>query len=367
MPTGFNIGPVTIRFYSLLIILGAIVGAWLAAWRAKKQGHDPEIVLDLLPWLLIGGIIGARLWHVFTPSASNQAMGITTENYLRNPIEILKMWNGGLGIPGGVIGGALALLIYAKVKKLSFLQWADFIAPGLLIGQAIGRWGNFINQEVYGMPSNLPWAIKIDLQHRIPGFEHLERYHPLFLYESLLNLIGAGVLLWVDKKFQKKLFRGDLFFGYLIWYSAVRFGLEFLRLDPSPVNGINVNQTSMLVVGLLTAVLLVLRHTVWAEKLAEKERTAALLVEAPEDDVHPEDAVVVAEGGGTLLDIDAEITETDDEIEPSIEIIDEEIEAAFEELDAEELPDFDEEDLPTLDGGHPDDEIIDEEEDQNQG
>ncbi len=109
---------------------------------------------------------------------------------------------GGLGIPGGVIGGALALIIYTKARKLSFWQWADFIAPGLLIGQAIGRWGNFVNQEVYGRPSNLPWAITIDPQYRIRGFEFVEKYHPLFLYESLLNLLGAGVLLWVDRKFK---------------------------------------------------------------------------------------------------------------------------------------------------------------------
>ena len=120
---------------------------------AKRQVGIP-VILDILPWLLIGGIIGARLWHVFTPSASNQAMGITTENYFRNPIEILKIWNGGLGIPGGVIGGALALIIYCRAKKLHFLEWADYIAPGLLIGQAAGRWGNFVNQEVYGGPSS---------------------------------------------------------------------------------------------------------------------------------------------------------------------------------------------------------------------
>ncbi|HOF28201.1 MAG TPA: prolipoprotein diacylglyceryl transferase, partial [Anaerolineaceae bacterium] len=136
MPQGFNIGPLTIRYYAIIIIAGAILGGWLASRMAKKAGRDPEVILDILPWLLIGGIIGARLWHVFTPSASNQAMGITTENYFRNPIEILKIWNGGLGIPGGVIGGALALIIYCRAKKLHFLEWADYIAPGLLIGQA---------------------------------------------------------------------------------------------------------------------------------------------------------------------------------------------------------------------------------------
>lgn len=271
MPQGFNIGPLTIRFYALLIILGAIVGAWIASRQAKKHHQDPEIILDLLPWLLIGGIIGARLWHVFTPSASNIAAGVTTENYLRNPIEILKMWKGGLGIPGGVIGGALALWLYTKIKKLNFLQWADFLAPGLLVGQAIGRWGNFINQEVYGKPSDLPWAITIDPPYRIWGFEHVSKYHPLFLYESLLALLGALILWLVDKKCHKKLFKGDLLWLYLVIYPVIRFFLEFLRLDPSPVKNINVNQTAMMVVGILAALVLIIRHTALKNKLAARE------------------------------------------------------------------------------------------------
>ena len=340
MPQGFNIGPLTIRFYAILIILGAIAGAWLAARQAKKHGEDSEIVLDLLPWLLIGGIIGARLWHVFTPSASNIAQGVTTENYLKNPIEILKMWKGGLGIPGGVIGGALALIIYTKARKLSFWQWADFIAPGLLIGQAIGRWGNFVNQEVYGRPSNLPWAITIDPQYRIRGFEFVEKYHPLFLYESLLNLLGAGVLLWVDRKFKDKLFKGDIFFGYLIWYSTVRFALEFLRLDPSPVNGINVNQTSMLVVGVLAVIVLVLRHTIWSGKLKEKEladQESKLALK--EEGILAEDELVDEELES--LSDEAETASTEDLEEVSEELA--ELEAEEELLEeSEELLDVDE-------------------------
>lgn len=271
MPQGFNIGPLTIRFYAIIIITGAILGSWLAARLAKRAGRDPEIILDMLPWLLIGGIIGARLWHVFTPSASNQAMGVTTENYLRNPIEILKIWKGGLGIAGGVIGGALTLMIYCRSKKLNFLEWVDYIAPGLLIGQAVGRWGNFVNQEVYGGPSNLPWAITIDPPYRIQGFEQVAKYHPLFLYESILTLLSAGLLLLINRKWRKKLFTGDLFFLYLVLYPTFRFFLEFMRLDPSPVAGININQTSMLVVLIIAVVLLVLRHTVWAKNLEAKE------------------------------------------------------------------------------------------------
>ena len=275
MPQSFNIGPLTIRFYAIIIIVGAILGAWLASKQAKRAGRDPEIILDMLPWLLIGGIIGARLWHVFTPSASNQAMGVTTENYLRNPIEILKIWKGGLGIAGGVIGGALTLIIYCRSKKLNFLEWADYIAPGLLVGQAVGRWGNFVNQEVYGRPTDLPWAITIDPPYRIPGFEQVAKYHPLFLYESILTLLSAGLLLLINRKWRKKLFTGDLFFLYLVLYPTFRFFLEFLRLDPSPVNGININQTFMLIVAVFAALLLVLRHTVWANGLQIKEQKLA--------------------------------------------------------------------------------------------
>jgi phosphatidylglycerol:prolipoprotein diacylglycerol transferase len=320
MPQGFNIGPLTIRFYAIIIITGAILGSWLASKLAKRAGRDPEIILDILPWLLIGGILGARLWHVFTPSASNQAMGITTQNYLRNPIEILKIWKGGLGIPGGVIGGALTLVIYCKAKKLNFLEWADYIAPGLLIGQAIGRWGNFVNQEVYGGPSNLPWAITIDPAYRISGFEQVAKYHPLFLYESLLNFLAAGLLVLINRKWRKKLFAGDLFLLYLVLYPTIRFFLEFMRLDPSPVAGININQTSMLVVLIIAIVLLVLRHTVWAKNLEAKEEKLAeeLAVEIEADKLASTEAVEEVEES---LESDSETIE---EAAPELDLLDEE-------------------------------------------
>ena len=271
MPPGISIGNFTITYYGIIIVFGAILGSLLASRLAKKAGQDAEVILDLLPWLLIAGIIGARLWHVFTPSASNIAAGVTTEYYLKNPLEILALRKGGLGIMGGVIGGVIAMLIFCKVKKINFLQWADYIGPGLLLAQAVGRWGNFVNQEVYGRPSTLPWAIHIDPIHRIRGFEAVETYHPLFLYESLLSLIGVGILVLIANKLKDKLFKGDLFLGYLIWYPTMRFFLEFLRLDPSPINGINVNQTAMLIVAILAALFLILRHTVFSKQLSEKE------------------------------------------------------------------------------------------------
>ncbi len=264
---GFAIGKIVIRYYALLIILGAVIAALIAAWQAKKNGKNPEVIVDVLPWLLIGGIIGARLWHVFTPGYFD---GISTAEYLKNPLLILQIWNGGLGIPGGVIGGAIALWIYTKVKKMSFAEWADYIAPGLLVAQGIGRWGNFINQELYGKPSNLPWAIKIEEPYRYPGFELIERYHPLFLYEFILNILAAIVLLVIGRVCKKKLYKGDLILLYLVFYPAIRFGLEFVRLVPSLTkSGININQTVMLVVMILAIIALILRHTIFKPKQTE--------------------------------------------------------------------------------------------------
>jgi len=216
------------------------------------------------------------LWHVLTPSSSNAAMGLTTQYYFQHPLEILKIWKGGLGIFGGIIGGAIALAIYCRAQKQNFFEWTDIIAPGLLIAQAIGRWGNFVNQEVYGPPSDLPWAIYIDPAHRLPGFETVERYHPLFLYESLLTLLGGLLLLYIARKYKDKLFTGDLFLMYLVYYPLVRFGLEFIRLDPSAVGTININQTVMLIVGILALTILALRHTVWLPKAVREVQTEGI-------------------------------------------------------------------------------------------
>ncbi len=271
MREGIQIGPIIIRYYALIIMAGVIVAAWLSTVEAKRREKDGEMIWDMLPWIVIGGILGARIWHILTPPASMVEMGLTTNYYFTHPLEMLAIWKGGLGIPGAVIGGALALWIYTRKHNDSFLEWADIVAPGLALAQAIGRWGNFVNQEVYGSPSDLPWAIKIDPLHRLPGFETVETYHPLFLYESLLNILVAGILLLVGRKYKNKLFKGDIFFLYLVLYPLIRFGLEFLRLDPSPVAGLNINQTFMAVVAIAASVLLILRHTIWAEKIATSQ------------------------------------------------------------------------------------------------
>lgn len=269
MINGFTIFGVKIYFYAIIIISGALLAAVLASKEAKRRGQDKELIWDILPWVLIAGIIGARLWHVFTPPES---MLIDGKNpYFIRPLEILNIRNGGLGIPGAVIGGAIALWIYARKKKISFLTWVDIVAPGLALAQAIGRWGNYFNQEVYGLPSTLPWAIKIDVAHRLPAFAQYETYHPTFLYESIWNILNMVILLWVARKFKEKLKAGDVFLLYMIIYAVGRFLLEFIRIEYSPIGGINFNQTFMAVIGVAALFILVLRHLP-KKKIEQPER-----------------------------------------------------------------------------------------------
>jgi len=257
---GFWLGPIFIYYYGILIMSGAVAATFLAARLAKRNGEDPETIWDMLPWLLIGGIVGARLWHIFTPPASMVEQGITTMYYLTHPLDAINIRNGGLGIPGAVMGGVLALWLYCRKKKLKMLVWMDLVAPGLALAQAIGRWGNFLNQEVYGAPTSLPWAITIDAAHRVPGYEAYSTYHPLFLYEFLWNLFVMGVLLYIGIQYKDRLKKGDIFRVYMFMYPFARFFLEYLRLDPSPVGNININQTLMAVLMVASVAWMVYAH-----------------------------------------------------------------------------------------------------------
>lgn len=266
LPNGFDI-PIPflnqsfhIYFYGILITIGVIAAAFLAQAGAKRRGLNPDVIWDVLFWVVVAGIVGARIWHILTPPPSMVAQGITTKWYLMHPLDMINIRNGGLGIPGAIIGGALALWIYCRNKKLTFLTWLDIVAPGVALAQAIGRWGNFFNQELYGKPTNLPWKIYIDPLHRVAGYQNYDYFTPLFLYESLWNLLNMAVLLWLGRRFEKWLKPGDLFFFYAIMYAIGRFFLEFLRLDASQVAGINFNQTFMVIVALVSGVAFFLNH-----------------------------------------------------------------------------------------------------------
>jgi phosphatidylglycerol:prolipoprotein diacylglycerol transferase len=260
MPSGFFIGPLEIKFYGIIIMLGAVAATFLGEREARRRNQDGELIWDALIWVLIGGIIGARIWHILTPPPSMVAVGITTAFYLTHPLDMLNIRAGGLGIPGAIIGGTLALWWFTRRRRISFATWVDITAPPLALGQAIGRWGNFFNQELYGAPTNLPWAITIDPQYRLPEYRDQASYHPLFLYESLWNLANCIFLLWLGRRYSNRLKSGDLMLIYLITYPVGRFLLEFLRLDAAQIGGINFNQNLMAVVAVCATGLLIWRH-----------------------------------------------------------------------------------------------------------
>jgi phosphatidylglycerol:prolipoprotein diacylglycerol transferase len=256
MPTGFKLGAFTIHYYALLILLGIILGMVLT-WRgAVTRGKSMDFLIESLPWVFVGGILGARIWHILSPPQSMVAHGITTRYYLTHLLEAIAIWKGGIGILGAMAGGGLALWLFSRKRAVPLADWLDILAPGLALAQSIGRWGNFINQEVYGLPSNLPWAITIDPQHRMSGYASFSTYHPLFLYEAIWSFLNMLFTLWIGRKYQEKLKPGSLFLVYLIFYGVGRAGLEFLRLDVSTWQGVNLNQTAMSVVVIIACFLL---------------------------------------------------------------------------------------------------------------
>ena len=279
------IGP-GIHVYGIILVSGAIVGAYLASVEARRKGFDPNYVWDALIWALTGGIVGARIWHIFTPPPSMVAQGLTTEFYLNlsNFVPVtflglkfslpaaLAIMNGGLGIPGGVIGGMLGLWLFTYRNKLDFITWVDIAAPALPLAQAIGRWGNFVNQELYGKPTDLPWGIYIEPQYRLPAYADVERFHPIFLYESVLNLLICLALLYVARKYVDRLRPGDLLLFYLALYPTVRFLLEFIRLDSSGFGNLNINQTVAAATALVAVIALATRNRRRRAKMTTVEK-----------------------------------------------------------------------------------------------
>ena len=188
------------------------------------------------------------------------ASGITTAYYVQHPLEMLAVWNGGLGIYGAIIGGILGLLAYTRHKHYPLLAWIDLAVPGVLVGQAIGRWGNFVNHELYGAPTTLPWAVEIPPQNRLPGYEQYATFHPLFLYESLWNLLWLGLILWIERRYHDRLRRGDLLLLYMTCYGITRFTLDFVRLDSNGIGPLTTAQWVSLLIAIAAAVLLAARH-----------------------------------------------------------------------------------------------------------
>lgn len=208
--------------------VAGVEGRWLedAPWRQ----WNPEHVWNGLVWCLIPAVVGARLYHVLTPSPSMAALGIESPlDYLRHPYQLINLRNGGLGIYGGIVGGALGLWLYTRQQRLGTVAWADVAVIGLVLGQAVGRWGNFFNQELYGRPTQLPWAVTIDPEYRLPAYADVARFHPAFLYESVWNFAAFLLLLWLYRR--RRLRPGELTGLYLLLYAVGRVLLETVRLD----------------------------------------------------------------------------------------------------------------------------------------
>ncbi|HHV71906.1 MAG TPA: prolipoprotein diacylglyceryl transferase [Clostridia bacterium] len=224
-PIALQIGPIVIRWYGLLIALAFIIGLLLAMREAKIQSFNVDHLLNVVILGGILGIIGARAYYVI----------FKWSYYMEYPWEIPAIWHGGLAIHGGLIGAIIAGLLYTKREKLSFWQLADIVSPSIILGQAIGRWGNFFNQEAYGYPTDLPWAMYIDGAYR----------HPTFLYEFIWNLIVFFFLLWLRRR--KGIRRGEVFLAYLIGYSLGRLIIEGFRTDSLMLGPFRVAQLISLV------------------------------------------------------------------------------------------------------------------------
>ncbi len=311
-PILFHITPtIGIYWYGVLIVTGVMLGAVYAAWKARQDGENPDHVWNGLIVAIILAIIGARLYHVFSQPQGGM---VGWSYYRQHPIEVLYIRQGGLGIYGAIIGGILGVVIYAWRAKLRPLQWLDYGAVGLALGQAIGRWGNFINQELYGPPTNSSWGLIIDPQYRIIPYNNLIIYppetlfHPTFLYESLWCLLLFFTLALIAHKFKDRLLEGDLLLGYITGYSLGRFFIEYLRPDAWLIGPIAAAQLFAILCVVGGVALLVVRHTRAKAPALAVEATEATesaeSVEADDDagDIRPVAAAPVAE---TVEDVEA--------------------------------------------------------------
>jgi phosphatidylglycerol---prolipoprotein diacylglyceryl transferase len=247
----------TFHWYGLIIVLGILAATGVVAWMARRDERDPDHVWNGVLWVVVLAVIFARLWHVFFPSINSTR---SAEWYLTHPFDLHEgpfiIWEGGLSIFGAVIGGALGVIIYAYRNRLNIINWLDMVAVTVPLGQAIGRWGNFVNEELYGEPTNLPWGLNINN----PNYAEGTRFHPLFLYESLWNLLTFGVLLALWLRYRDRLKTGDFILMYLIAYPVARFLLEFLRLEVTMVGDVNVSQAFSAAVAVIAAGVLAFRH-----------------------------------------------------------------------------------------------------------
>lgn len=263
----------TLRWYGVIVMIGVIVGALIVERGLRQRGENGDRIWDALIWVLPAGIIGARLWYVF-----NAVLG-GNRSYLDNPASIFRVWEGGLHIFGGFLFGMLALLYYLWQNKLDRWLFLDAAGPAALVGQGIGRLANFVNQELYGPPTDLPWGIPISAEHRLPQYQDLglfpvatTRFHPTFAYEMLWNFASAGLLLWLSRRYKEDLKPGALFAGWLVLAGIGRVIIEFFRPDQPKIAGLGISYSSIFaaLMAIAGAILLMIRYNVINPAFAEE-------------------------------------------------------------------------------------------------
>jgi len=260
-PIILKLGPFSIHWYGFLMIVGGLLGFSLMLWLIKKYKLDKKFFEDLLFWWVVGAIIGARIYYVI----------YAWEMYQDNWLDVFKVWQGGLAVHGIMLGGLITTFIYCRIKKKDFLLTADLVVTGLVTAQIVGRIGNYFNQEIFGLPTNLPCGIPIEPALRPEQFMDSSFFHPTFIYESLGNILILVILLLIHiYRFKRKEFLpGQIFFSYLILYSVLRFLLEFLRVDYSPlVFGVRWAQLLSSCLIVLALAFLILRFVQYKRSLA---------------------------------------------------------------------------------------------------
>jgi prolipoprotein diacylglyceryl transferase len=299
----WHLGFIPIRAYALMIIIGIVVAVWLGERRWAAKGGQPGVIIDVAVWAVPFGLIGGRVYHVVTDAQRYFGEG-------RDPVDALKIWEGGLGIWGAVLFGALGAVIGCRRHGVSVAALGDAVAPGIVLAQGIGRWGNYWNQELYGRPLDTFWALEIDQAHRPrledgsldPRYADVATYHPTFLYESLWCIGVAVLVIWADRRF--KLTHGRAFALYLAGYTVGRFWIEWLRIDEAHhFLGLRLNDWTALVV-FLGAV----AYLYWARGKTGPEKVGAVpdtgTSATPEGGAKPD--------GPTDHDEPAEPTESDE-------------------------------------------------------
>lgn len=264
--SSFELGPIRVHFYALFILIGIALAIWIGSRRFRQRGGPAGMILDIALWAVPFGIVGGRIFHVLTH----------WDYYFYSGADLSKVfavWEGGLAIFGALILGSVGAFIGARTAGIKFLAFADAIAPGVLVAQAIGRIGNYFNNELFGLPTTLPWGLEISTANPAypAGLPAGVLFHPTFLYELIWNLMGFAVLIWLDRKF--KLRWGQMFAAYLITYSIGRAFIESIRIDPSEIFfGLRTNVWSA-IFGIAIGVVLF----VWSRRKHKEEETSVYL------------------------------------------------------------------------------------------